>query len=243
MYSQKQYNVGVWTQDNSLQLKLNDSTGIWEYVKPTVSNRIGGELALSSCVPGFVHSREFIKPLSWQIKYDPHAIVSLILMDYNLDYLTEFCNMLPIMAINVSRLVYTIDAFAISKPEHTYNDALKFYIQTDVNHVSKITDGNLRFSIMLHCLQSSGYEEYILELCRYLDLNANIIPQSHIVHRYKNIKYSLADVTAIYHEHYWYVQVGSVRHYSPCSESDIVLSQKNSLYFKSGDVYLQSTQL
>lgn len=93
----------------------------------------------------------------------------------------RYRNKLPILSLNVSRLVWTFHTFrhrlAVNE---NYDDAgilkksIDFYLETDYKYLSKNEDlPNLNFSNYLHKLRASGYFEYVMELAldNHLDVD------------------------------------------------------------------------
>lgn len=149
-----------------------------------------------------------IHPYAYRIEFDPKLVSSLMLLDNNIEYLDEYSQLLPILGVNNSRLAYTINAFTFALPDATVNDALKFYISSDIEHVSSVTPSNSRVSSLIHCLASSGYKEYIYKLASYLSMGLDLITQPTILYRFtKNKSQFRGILTAFNDEHHWYVSV------------------------------------
>lgn len=163
---------------------------------------------------------------------DSRATVSLALINSQCSILQKYANKLPIMTINVSRLLYTIEAFVFVSSDNPaqrndcLRNALEFYIDTDlcfnVKH-SKHLPANERFSEFLHRLRSNGYYDYIFELATRLNLNVDVINHNNIrvVTRYQRIDRKLKNeissrqtvigvgyLTAVQqNENRWYVKI------------------------------------
>lgn len=137
---------------------------------------------------------------------DSRATVSLALINRQCSILQKYANKLPIMTINVSRLLYTIEAFFfdvsdnVEKRNKCLSNALEFYIATDLkgNEPGDCTDNpgkpsaaNQQFSEFLHRLRSNGYIRYIFALATKLNLNVDLVNCSNprIVTRYMRIEY------------------------------------------------------
>lgn len=107
---------------------------------------VGRLLSPDQC--GFV--KEYIKNMATLYctpRADARASVSLALINRRCNILQKYANKLPIMTINVSRLLYTIEAFvfAISNdnPEQRnecLRNALEFYIATDLENNEYISN-------------------------------------------------------------------------------------------------------
>ncbi|ACH96183.1 GrBNV_gp84-like protein [Oryctes rhinoceros nudivirus] len=168
---------------------------------------------------GFQMSFIAVQHLRCQIEVDHKAVVSLALVNQKSPILESYANKLPIMTINVARLLFTIEAFTL-KNKDTFRkppvqQALEFYIRTDLKHRSKKLPPNHQFSQFLHRLKSSGYPEYIFDLAREVELNVDYIIDSKIAARYirtegepeKRYSPSIGYLTAIHEpNNEWYVK-------------------------------------
>lgn len=151
-------------------------------------NRSGnfGKLARQQC--GFKRSFEKKTALYCHHSIDQRAVVSLALVKRQSTILGAYANKLPIMTLNVSRFMYTVEAFVFRN--YTPNDqtaiqqALDFYVRTDIENRNNKLQPNLQFSEFLHCLRSSGYLKYIFALARKLNLNVDLVIDSSLVARY-----------------------------------------------------------
>lgn len=119
---------------------------------------------------------------------DPRAVISLSLLRKQNTIIPEYINKLPIICINVSRLKYTIAAFRfVNDNENVENDALTFLLRVDLRQRNINDPPNLQFSKILHLFRSNGYEEYMFELARCLNLNVDLLGASNIVYRYTRV--------------------------------------------------------
>lgn len=144
-------------------------------------------------IPGYeIGFRRYIeskKPIACQQQIDTRAVVSLALLHQYNDILGSYANKLPILTINVSRFMYTVEAFNFRNQtqQNTINQqALNFYIQQDIKFCERFIEypANQRFSIFLHLLRSNGYREYYFNLARQTNLNIDYIVTQHTVIRY-----------------------------------------------------------
>jgi len=107
---------------------------------------------------------------------------------FTITYMEAYMSKLPLMCINVNRLVYTARAFDFRKnPEWNIGlRALDFYLKYETSHgnrqstVNGISGGssletNLDFSTLLHRLRSSGTLDYTLELARCLEYDVEVV--------------------------------------------------------------------
>lgn len=119
---------------------------------------------------------------------DDRATVSLALVNKKSSILEAYANKLPIMVINVSRLLYTTSAFVLRNRNvssmSATQQALEFYVKTDLKHRKTSLPPNQQFSQFLHRLKSSGYTDYIFDLARETNLNIDYILDSRVAARY-----------------------------------------------------------
>ncbi|AUQ44000.1 putative gp84-like protein [Esparto virus] len=173
---------------------------------------------------GFKRTFESKVPLRCVIDVDSRAVVSLALVNKQSMLLQSYANKLPIMSLNVSRLLYTTEAFALqdtndgdddmsSKITSPAQKALEFYITTDLKYRNRKNAPNEQFSKYLHRLASNGYIEYIFDLARHLHLNVDLVLNQSVVCRYKktndrniNINSSRGYLTVIHNADRWYVK-------------------------------------
>lgn len=128
------------------------------------------------------------------------ATVSLALINRQCSILQKYANKLPIMTINVSRLLYTIEAFVFvssdspAQRNDCLRNALEFYIDTDLrcsDEHSKHLPANQKFSEFLHRLRSTGYLDFVFRLATRLNLNVDYVTSSsgRVVTRYLRVDY------------------------------------------------------
>lgn len=150
---------------------------------------------------------------------DPYAVVSLALVNQRSSMLDSYANKLPIMAINVLRLLYTVETFTLKNQNTNYispeQQALEFYVQTDLKYRDSKLPPNEQFSEFLHRLRSCGYRDYIFELARETNANIDYIFDSKVAARYIKIandsnkiySTSIGFITAIHEpNNEWYVK-------------------------------------
>lgn len=162
---------------------------------------------------GFRRSVELKNPVNCRVETDFRAVVSLALIKKQSAILGTYANKLPIMTMNVSRYLYTVEAFNFQNTtKNSLSEAINFLITTDIKYREKC-QANLEFSNFLHRLRSSGYTEYIFELARKLNLNVDLVLNRAIVIRYINISNnktnkstSIGFLTAIRDADKWYVK-------------------------------------
>lgn len=192
--------------DQTLTHKYEDTTTATAANEENVLCDDGGDHAINftnfardQC--GFRRSFEKKIPLECCVTIDQRAVVSLALVRRQSTILGAYANKLPIMALNVSRLLYTIEAFSYrdyNANNHTpIQQALDFYVKTDIAHRDYTLPPNQQFSEFLHCLRTTGYLEYIFTLARELNLNVDLIMGSNVVVRYIRIDESHADQPSI----------------------------------------------
>lgn len=143
------------------------------------------------------------------MKVDTRALVSLACWDRTADYLQAYASKLPLMCINVSRLVYTTDAFVYrNRSADATADALRFYIGTDISAAyDDETPSNELFSDLVHRLRKTGYEEYFFALADRLQLNVDLVKSDNLLFRYTRTEPPTFGVlTAVRHEADWYVK-------------------------------------
>lgn len=154
------------------------------------------------------------RPIQYCVNDDERSTVSLALIKSNTSILNAYANKLPIMCINVSRLIYTVEAYKVLECFKTYdeyiNAALTFYIETDMKLCDRTQQANQRFSNFLHRLRSSGYKEYIFALAQALNMSVDMNYSDSAFVRYKraNIDKTPANgfITALRNGHKWYVK-------------------------------------
>ncbi|ATY70237.1 GrBNV gp84-like protein [Tomelloso virus] len=137
---------------------------------------------------GYSMSLISIPYLRCQTQVDIHAVVSLALLNHRSPILEAYGNKLFIMTINVSRFLYTLEAITL-RNENTFRSppiqqALEFYVKTDLKYRCKKVPPNQQFSQFLHRLQSCGYIEYIFDLAREVNVNIDYIVDSKVAARY-----------------------------------------------------------
>jgi len=239
--------------DNNLIMRQSDKTRICndrvnKLIYFTPKPQCGFNLKVMTCTDGY--------QLDWDV--DPRRIVSLACMPecadlpININFreyphtgsgvsnrnensnMEVYISKLPLMCLNVSRLVYTTRAFGYKKnPDWNIGlKALDFYLKYDTsysNHQLPTSSGinlsmNLDFSNLLHRLRSSGYLEYIIKLGRCLAYDVEVIlgDNKRKVYVYKYVGGSVAEgvLTAYYNEAQWYVYVSA--HSRVRNETDIV---------------------
>lgn len=162
---------------------------------------------------GFKRTIEQKKPVNCILETDSRAVVSLALLRKQSILLGTYANKLPIMTMNVSRYLYTVEAFSYRNAnKNATAQAVDFLISTDIKFRMKCSP-NLEFSNFLHRLRSSGYTDYIFELARTLKLNVDLVFNSTLVVRYLNINAesstksrAVGFLTAIHDVDRWYVK-------------------------------------
>lgn len=156
---------------------------------------------LATCIPadysspsecGFSDSLLSLVPLCYKREHDSRSVVSLANINKYSDILEEYANKLPIMAINVSRFLYTLEAFNFRNKESANNSnvkqAIEFYIKTDLKYRDAKLQPNRQFSEFLHTLRCDGYREYIFDLAREINLNIDWVVVRHkVFRRYKRL--------------------------------------------------------
>lgn len=160
--------------------------------------------------------------VSVHVKVDTRALVSLALLDRAAGYLQAYASKLPLMCINVSRLIYTTDAFVYrNRSADATTAALQFYIGTDIFAASPTSDGanaeprpstppNELFSNLVHRLRQTGYEEYVFALADHLQLNVDLVKSDNLLFRYTRVESPTVGVlTAVRHDAEWYVKTTS----------------------------------
>lgn len=169
---------------------------------------------------GFKRTIENRKQITGFTETDYRAVVSLALTQKQSEILGTYANKLPIMTMNVSRYLYTVEAFVYRDyKEDASAQAIDFLISTDIKYRSDYIDSqnrcqpNLEFSKFLHRLRSCGYCEYIFELARHLSLNVDLVFSKEIVIRYflldsvlKKNNTAVGFLTAITNGDKWYVK-------------------------------------
>lgn len=157
------------------------------------------------------------KPIICRPIVDPSMTVSLALVHQYSPILDKYGNKLNIMTINVSRFEYTVEAFWLRNNQQTscLNQALSFYVSTDIKYQKTNEPPNKLFSDLLHRLRTNGYEDYIFDLATTLNLNVDLIYDNNCVLVYRFIKVDkigsqtntgIGYLTAIHNESNWYVQ-------------------------------------
>jgi hypothetical protein len=162
---------------------------------------------------GFYLSCELRKEISWISADDPNDGVSLALLNNKASCLKGFADKLPLMVINVHRFRYTWDAFRFKKYPDPVMEALNFFLQYEITKVTKdkSIENNEKFSNLLHQLQSTGNEDYVMELARTLLFEeVHIVKAGKLVYKYR-AEESFGSVTlqgyltAVYNQNCWYV--------------------------------------
>lgn len=157
------------------------------------------------------------KPIICRPTVDPSMSVSLALVHQHSPTLDKYGNKLNIMTINVSRFMYTVDAFLQRNNQQTscLDQALSFYVSTDIKYQKTNEPPNKLFSDLLHRLRTNGYENYIFDLATTLNLNVDLIYDNNCVLVYRFIKIDKIDsqtstaigyLTTIHNGSNWYVQ-------------------------------------
>lgn len=150
---------------------------------------------------GFKRTFEKIIPLECRTSIDSRSVVSLALVKRQSTILGAYANKLPIMSINVSRLLYTIEAFKFRDynqgSQTPIQQALDFYVRTDIAHRNTNLAPNHQFSEFLHCLRTTGYLEYIFDLARTLNLNVDLIVDNIMFVRYIRVDVSSRELHSI----------------------------------------------
>lgn len=103
--------------------------------------------------------------------------------DDNSDIFMRYRNKLPIISLNVSRLVWTFHTFRHRLAENENYDEAKimkicidFYLATDYKHLAKNENlPNLNFSNYLHKLRTNGYLDYAMSLALANSLDVDFI--------------------------------------------------------------------
>lgn len=178
---------------------------------------------LSATIPrpqcGYTMSFIPMQNLLCQTEVDIESVVSLALLNCRSPTLKAYGNKLFIMTLNVSRFLYTLEAFTFRNKNvstlQADQQALEFYVQTDLKYRCKELPPNQQFSQFLHRLKSCGYLEYVFDLAKELNLNIDYIVDSRIAARYikcdriDNQQYRTAiGVLTVIHElnNEWYVK-------------------------------------
>lgn len=166
--------------------------------------------ALLAYQPGFVDTFIKKKPLTIRTRIDSRAVVSAALFNQHSEILEAYANKLPIMTLNVGRLMYTIEAFDHRQPRHDRTieqSAIEFYMETDLRHSNKqCSEPNRQFSELLHRLRSNGYPDYIFDLARILCYSIDWIVNSTLVKRYKILVPEKGFLTVIQDADRWFVK-------------------------------------
>lgn len=154
------------------------------------------------------------------MKVDTRGLVSLACWDRTAGYLQAYASKLPLMCINVSRLIYTTDAFVYRyRSTDATTDALQFYIGTDIHEEnpvyasdcppdeSSLPPSNELFSNLVHRLRQTGYEEYVFALADHLQLNVDLVKCDNLLFRYtRSTPPTFGVLTAVRYETDWYVK-------------------------------------
>lgn len=159
------------------------------------------------------------KRVSVHMKVDTRALVSLALLDRAAGYLQAYASKLPLMCVNVSRLIYTTDAFVYrNRSEDATTAALQFYIGADIFAASPASHdhtaegvrsppSNELFSDLVHRLRQTGYEAYVFALADHLQLNVDLVKSDNLLFRYTRVETPTFGVlTAVRHGTEWYVK-------------------------------------
>jgi hypothetical protein len=199
-----------------------------------------GTLTRERC--GFKRSFERRPPLVCRINVDHNSVVSLALIRRRNTILGSYANKLPIMTINISRLLYTIEAFMFCDPgvctgidrrkfkKFKPNDdsrmptviesALDFYLRTDIESRPPNLPANRQFSDFLHRLRSTGYLGYIFALATRLNFNIDLLINDTTCVRYhrveastKQTKIGVGYLTVLVHRKRIHYAVASNEHY------------------------------
>lgn len=179
-----------------------------------------GKLFTIQCIPtislpgeqcGFKRVIEKKQPINCLIETDERAVVSLALTQKQSSILGTYANKLPIMTMNVSRYLFTVEAFVFRNANtDSATDALDFYIKTDISQRNNDCPANQEFSKLLHRFRTCGYLEYIFELARHLNLNIDVVFNRSIVVRYFRIEQTkivgIGFITVIRDGTKWYVK-------------------------------------
>lgn len=151
------------------------------------------------------------------MKVDTRAAVSLACWDRTAGYLQAYASKLPLMCVNVSRLIYTTDAFVYrNRSTDATTDALQFYIGTDIRQEnpcsppddeSSTPPSNELFSNLVHRLRRTGYEDYVFALADHLQLNVDLVKCDSLLFRYtRSASPTFGVLTAVRYETDWYVK-------------------------------------
>jgi len=208
----KNYCTKIRTNTTETKLNYNETEDCYEIITVEKLNEKEYKYLPKKCYYDYILTVESINALTIHITTDPRSVISIALLDKSLDCLTAYSDILPILAINESRFEYTCNAFYhASSSSYTFNDAIQFYINTDLKQIQNEKSQNVKTSKLIHYLQSSGYENYIFQLADKLKVNIDIIhlPKNTV---YCYTKYDVAlssRITAIYHNGYWYVVTSS----------------------------------
>ncbi|AYP97957.1 GrBNV gp84-like protein-like protein [Mauternbach virus] len=168
---------------------------------------------------GFSYTFETKCPLKCVIEIDSRAVASLALINKQSGILKCYANKLPIMTVNISRLLYTTEAFAVQRNADNGDvpvsqKALEFFLKTDLEQCKKdCLPPNEKFSNFLHRLKGTGYMDYIFSLARELNLNVDFVITSNMICRYKKLNIfngqtsiGTGYLTVVHNENRWYVK-------------------------------------
>lgn len=212
-------NISIF--ENLKRKALENGKSFTSFTKLLKSNNIKCTTQLPERC-GFTRTYESKVPLRCMMDVDSRAVVSLALVNKQSAILQSYANKLPIMVLNVSRLLYTTEAFALQTVTADALDtsatqkSLEFYIRTDLRCRNRKQMPNEQFSDFLHRLRSSGYDDYIFELAYELNLNVDFVINTNLVSRYKKVcptnkpnSQSNGYITVIHNEDRWYVKTTS----------------------------------
>lgn len=166
-------------------------------------------------------------PLRTTIDFDLDNVSSLVMVNRDCELLNIFANKLPLLLINNYRLMWTAQTFNLKKSidsQSAAQQALEFYLKTDIEHIRKKNlKPNEQFSELLHLLKKTGYLEYVFALARTLHLNVDYVMCGNSVARFHKTgpgsrkKGATGYITVVRHECKWYVKTTQTPIASPLS--------------------------
>lgn len=169
-----------------LKQRALDNGKLFNCVKQQHQQHVDFKLPGERC--GFTRRIEEKMSLKCIIETDDRAVVSLALLQKQSPILEAYANKLPIMTMNASRFLYTVEAFTYRNRNidstTAVQQALNFYFETDKKFRDVNLPPNQQFSDLLHRLKSSGYDDYIFELAREINLNVDLAISRQLIVRY-----------------------------------------------------------
>lgn len=136
---------------------------------------------------GYTFSSHRHENLTCSVRVDPRAVISLALISHTSPYLRAYATKTALMCVNVSRLIYTTDAFTHRNlNDDCVTDALEFYIGNDIDRLDMNKAPNERFSDLLHSLKTTGYEDYIFRLADRLELDVDLVKNGFLYRYVRN---------------------------------------------------------